>query len=397
MEKEQVKNIFEKYIKYAIKLTNKELDVEVNDLPRVELVQELYDVYYEKPRFDIYINSNWFWEDHKNEEVFNSKIRELARMSRLVNSINYRIYYNTNIPERFDELLSSSEEFKTELENYLSSYDSKDSYFKVEFVGPENTNWAGMDKMTVRVIVELHTNEPNNDSLRKAAEKTLKIVLTRMVNGKYSDFEGFSLYMDVEELENSVEDDEDDEELNENKVEDSISLIKKNTDRIKTTFKEELKNSSDDAKLAFKHLVTKKKNLSKEEREQISNELKLVFKRTAKRLGMASLFMLPGGSILIVLLHLFTKKKEEPYDEIITENSKIRIFSESVDDEELKWHRDREDRLVEVIEGDGWEIQFDNELPKSLTPGTQIVIPEGVYHRVIKGSSELKIKVYFLD
>jgi len=200
--------------------------------------------------------------------------------------------------------------------------------------------------------------------------------------------------MDVEELENSVEDDE---ELNENKVEDSISLIKKNTDRIKTTFKEELKNSSDDAKLAFKHLVTKKKNLSKEEREQISNELKLVFKRTAKRLGMASLFMLPGGSILIVLLHLFTKKKEEPYDEIITENSKIRIFSESVDDEELKWHRDREDRLVEVIEGDGWEIQFDNELPKSLTPGTQIVIPEGVYHRVIKGSSELKIKVYFLD
>lgn len=396
MEKEQVKNIFEKYIKYAIKLTIKELGVEINDLPRVELVQELYDVYNEKPRFDIYINSNWFWEAHKNEEVFNSKIRELARMSRLVNSINYRIFYNTNIPERFDELLSSSEEFKTELENYLSGYDSKDSYFEVEFVGPENTNWVGMDKMTARVIVRLNTIEPNNDSLIKAAEKTLKIVLTRMVNN-YDGFEGFLLYMDIEELENSVDNVDNDEELNENKVEDSISLIKKNTDRIKTTFKEELKNSSDDAKIAFKHLVTKKKNLSKEEREQISNELKLVFKRTAKRLGMAGLFMLPGGSILIVLLHLFTKKKEEPYDEIITEDSKIRIFSESVEDEELKWHRDREDRLVEVIEGDGWEIQFDNELPKKLTPGTQIVIPEGVYHRVIKGSSELKIKVHFLD
>ena len=63
----------------------------------------------------------------------------------------------------------------------------------------------------------------------------------------------------------------------------------------------------------------------------------------------------------------------------------------------MKWHRDREDRLIEVIDGSDWEIQFDNELPKKLTPGTQIIIPEGVYHRVIKGSSELKIKVNFLD
>jgi quercetin dioxygenase-like cupin family protein len=254
----------------------------------------LYDVYNEKPRFDIYINSNWFWEAHKNEEVFNSKIRELARMSRLVNSINYRIYYNTDIPERFDSLVSLSEDFKTELENYLSGYDSKDSYFEVEFVGPENTNWVGMDKMTAKVIVRLNTIEPNNDSLIKAAEKTLNIALTRMVK-KYNEFEGYSLYMDVEELDT----DNSDEEL--------------------------------------------------------------------------------------------------PYDEEINESVRVRVFSENVDDEELKWHRDREDRLVEVIEGDGWEIQFDNELPKRLTPGTQIVIPEGVYHRVIKGSSELKIKVHFLD
>ena len=394
MEKEQVKNIFEKYIKYAIKLTIKELGVEINDLPRVELVQELYDIYNKKPKFfDVYINSDDnFWEDENNQEVFNSKIRELARMSKLVNSINYRIFYNTDVPERYESLLSLADNFRAELTNYLSGYDSDETYFEVEYVAPENTNWIPYNRMSIKVIVRLNTNEPNNDSLIKAGEKTLNIVLTRMVK-KYAEFEGYSLHMDVEELDT----DNTDEEINENKVEDSISLIKKNTDRIKNTFKEELKNSSDDAKLAFKHLVTKKKNLSKEEREQISNEMKLVFKRTAKRLGMASLFMLPGGSILIVLLHLFTKKKEEPYDEIITEDSKIRIFSESVDDEELKWHRDREDRLVEVIEGDGWEIQFDNELPKKLTPGTQIVIPEGVYHRVIKGSSELKIKVHFLD
>ena len=80
MEKEQVKNIFEKYIKYAIKLTSKELNVEINDLPRVELIHELYDVYNEKPGFDIYINSNWFWEAHKNEEVFNSKIHHCHKI-----------------------------------------------------------------------------------------------------------------------------------------------------------------------------------------------------------------------------------------------------------------------------------------------------------------------------
>jgi quercetin dioxygenase-like cupin family protein len=215
-------------------------------------------------------------------------------MSRLVNSINYRIYYNTDVPERFDSLVSLSEEFRTELEKSLSSFDSDDNYFEVEYVAPENTNWMSYNRMSIRVIVRLNTNEPNNDSLIKAGERTLEIVLTRMVK-KYDEFEGYSFHMDVEELDTDKSDD------------------------------------------------------------------------------------------------------ELPYDEEINESVRVRVFSESVDDEDLKWHRDREDRLVEVIEGDGWEIQFDNELPKKLTPGTQIVIPEGVYHRVIKGSSELKIKVHFLD
>lgn len=295
MKKENVENIFNKYIKTAIRLTSKELGVEINDLPRVELVQELYDIYNQKPKFDIYINSDDnFWEDENNQEVFNSKIRELARISKLVNSINYRIFYNTDVPERYESLVSFAEDFKTELTNYLSSYDSDDTYFEVEYVAPENTNWIPYNRMAIRVIVRLNTNEPNNDSLIKAGEKTLNVVLTRMVK-KYDVFEGYSLHMDVEELDT----DNSDEEL--------------------------------------------------------------------------------------------------PYDEEINESHRVRVFSEGVDDEDLKWHRDREDRLVEVIEGDGWMIQFDNELPKKLTPGTQIVIPEGVYHRVIKGSSELKVKVHFLD
>ena len=86
--------------------------------------------------------------------------------------------------------------------------------------------------------------------------------------------------------------------------------------------------------------------------------------------------------------------KKYPYNEKINErNEKLRIFTHKVNDEELKWHRDRENRLVEVIEGDNWFIQFDNELPKPLIPGKQYIIPEGMYHRVIKGNSILKIKI----
>ena len=86
--------------------------------------------------------------------------------------------------------------------------------------------------------------------------------------------------------------------------------------------------------------------------------------------------------------------KNTPYsDEPINEDVKIRTFGVNVNTEELKWHRDREDRLVEVIEGDGWFIQFDNELPKPLLPGKQYIIPEGMYHRVIKGETSLKIKI----
>jgi hypothetical protein len=55
------------------------------------------------------------------------------------------------------------------------------------------------------------------------------------------------------------------------------------------------------------------------------------------------------------------------------------------------WHRDREDRIIESIETTDWKIQLDNELPKNIEG--EIFIPMGVYHRLIKGTNELKIKL----
>ncbi len=69
----------------------------------------------------------------------------------------------------------------------------------------------------------------------------------------------------------------------------------------------------------------------------------------------------------------------------------IREFSKDVDSHELEWHRDREDRIVEVIENDGWEVQIDDQLPKLLKD--KLFIPKETYHRVIKGNGKLIVKI----
>ena len=71
----------------------------------------------------------------------------------------------------------------------------------------------------------------------------------------------------------------------------------------------------------------------------------------------------------------------------------IRLFSSEVDSEELVWHRDKENRKVEVLEGEGWQFQFNGSLPFELTEGRKFDIPEGMYHRVIKGKTKLVLKI----
>lgn len=82
-----------------------------------------------------------------------------------------------------------------------------------------------------------------------------------------------------------------------------------------------------------------------------------------------------------------------PYKEIIiSENSSIRGFTNRTDPEELKWHFDEEDRIVELIEETDWLFQFDDELPFQINEAP-IHIPKGKYHRVIAGEKDLIVKV----
>jgi len=84
---------------------------------------------------------------------------------------------------------------------------------------------------------------------------------------------------------------------------------------------------------------------------------------------------------------------ETPYTETVYKDAKYRTFDQNIDELELVWHRDLEDRTVTVLEGNGWYFQLENELPVELTPGVTIFIPKMEYHRVIKGPSDLKIKI----
>jgi quercetin dioxygenase-like cupin family protein len=77
----------------------------------------------------------------------------------------------------------------------------------------------------------------------------------------------------------------------------------------------------------------------------------------------------------------------------ITETSVIREFSSEVDPMDLVWHQDEEDRTIEILEGEGWQLQRDNELPLALQEEDSIFIPMGQIHRVIKGNTNLKLQI----
>ena len=82
-----------------------------------------------------------------------------------------------------------------------------------------------------------------------------------------------------------------------------------------------------------------------------------------------------------------------PFTDDIVNEWFERTFDEDVAEEEMVWHRDKRERSIHVLEGKGWKIQFDNELPTELEKGKYYVIPEMDYHRVIKGEGSLILEI----
>ena len=88
---------------------------------------------------------------------------------------------------------------------------------------------------------------------------------------------------------------------------------------------------------------------------------------------------------------------KKPYTEMnfdrFDSNHVIRTFTEDVNEEELVWHRDKEDRIIHVLEGNEWMLQMDNEEPVKLEKGKNYSIPKMEYHRIIKGEGSLTLEI----
>jgi len=82
-----------------------------------------------------------------------------------------------------------------------------------------------------------------------------------------------------------------------------------------------------------------------------------------------------------------------PFKQTTKDRIKTRVFDKNIDNHELQWHRDERDRIVEVVKGSGWKFQMDNKLPITLKEGDRFTIPSEIYHRVIRGSGDLVIKI----
>jgi hypothetical protein len=82
-----------------------------------------------------------------------------------------------------------------------------------------------------------------------------------------------------------------------------------------------------------------------------------------------------------------------PYTDIeVTDTYIVREFNENIDPIELMWHRDNEDRTLEILGETNWRIQLDNKLPILLE--SHIFIRKHEWHRVIKGTGTLKLKIH---
>jgi len=86
----------------------------------------------------------------------------------------------------------------------------------------------------------------------------------------------------------------------------------------------------------------------------------------------------------------------KPYIDLeITDEYIIREFGQNIDPIELMWHRDDEDRVVEVLNsGDGWQFQYDEKLPTKLKPNSRISILKHEWHRLWKGEGKLLLKIF---
>ncbi len=76
-----------------------------------------------------------------------------------------------------------------------------------------------------------------------------------------------------------------------------------------------------------------------------------------------------------------------------TQEGFIRTFKSDLEADELKWHWDEQDRQVTPIHDTDWLFQFDDQRPLPLVKDVTIFIKAGTWHRLHKGTGDLRLFV----
>ena len=71
----------------------------------------------------------------------------------------------------------------------------------------------------------------------------------------------------------------------------------------------------------------------------------------------------------------------------------LRKFDKDIDTSELIWHRDKKTRIITVMGGENWQLQFDDQLPIILEKDKQYRIEKETYHRILKGNGTLVLEI----
>ena len=82
-----------------------------------------------------------------------------------------------------------------------------------------------------------------------------------------------------------------------------------------------------------------------------------------------------------------------PYSQLEQAGYILREFSKETTSLELVWHRDKVDRYVEPVKESDWLFQLDNDIPRKLGKN-KLFIPKETYHRLIKGTGDLIVKIW---
>lgn len=66
----------------------------------------------------------------------------------------------------------------------------------------------------------------------------------------------------------------------------------------------------------------------------------------------------------------------------------FRYFDENVNNYDLNWHMDKEDRNIELLSGSEYYLQFENCLPIRIIKQKTYYIPKNTWHRLLKSSDD---------